>query len=234
MRDIMPWLSDNREKKRYARELVFDCGPKKSVLLLPGFRCECAKVAVEKGVITQKTICTFAERDPQVAEHIRWWIDKEWKCNIPIFHEGELNEFEMHPIDLGYIDLFGNLTRKDMDWVVKQLIPNLMPHADLAFTFCSPIRGNDFMKNALATIQTKYAELYQSKLEILDYLTEVSRPVAAGYACLFDKLFTDYNYEIEFHNYRDHGPFTMILVRITNIIKKPDILRREFARKAIK
>lgn len=231
----MPWLSDNRENKKYARELAFfNCGIKKSVLLLPGYRCECVKLALEKGIITPKTVCTFVERDPQVAEHIRWWLDKEWQYNMPIFHEGELHELEMHPIDLGFIDLFGNLTRADMTWLKDQLIPNLMPYSDLAFTFSVPIRGNDFMKNALFTMQTKYSALYQSKLDSVKRLEEHVQPVAALYACLFEQLFTDFTYTIDFHTYRDRGPFTMMLVRLNQIIKKPHALQRDFkARKAV-
>lgn len=224
----MPWLSDNRNNKKIARDLVFNCGPKKSVLLLPGYRCECVKLALSKGVITPKTICTFAERDPAVAEHIRWWVEKEWTYHLPIIHEGELHEMEMHPIDLGYIDLFGNLTKVEMEWVKNQLIPNLMPNADLAFTFSVPIRGNEFMKAALATMQVKYPALYEKKMERVACLEEQVRPVAALYACLFEQLLTNYDYEIDFHNYRDRGPFTMLLVRLTKIAKKPHFLMMEF------
>jgi hypothetical protein len=224
----MPWLSDNRENKKQARDRVFNCQPKRSVLLLPGFRCECVQLAINNGIITEDTVCTFVERDAETFCQIKQWVHDHWSLSVPpIIHHGELSSLQMYPIDLGYIDLFGNLTKVEVEWIQNQLIPNLMPGSDLAFTFSVPLRGNDFMRRALATMNTKYTQLFQVKLKALNIKGE-AKQVAALYAILFERMFADYKYDIGFWTYRDRGPFTMMLVIINNIIKNPEILMREY------
>jgi hypothetical protein len=224
---FMPWFSDNREKKKEARERVFNCGPKRSVLLLPGYRCECASYAIKRGVITKDTSCIFVEREEETAYQIKQWIASEWNLLPPLIHQGELNTLQMFPIDLGYIDLFGNLTKAEIDWMQKELIPNLMPRSDLAFTFSVPIRGNDFMRHALATMNNRHTSLFNDRANKLD-LNGDARQIAALYTIIFEKMFCDYKYEINFWTYRDRGPFTMLLVLLNNIIKDPEKLLREY------
>jgi hypothetical protein len=224
-----PWLSDNRENKKLAREKVFSCDPKKSVLLLPGYRCECAKYGLSKGIITEDTVCLFVEREIETVCAIRQWVQDQWQLPIPpLIHYGELYDLEMIPIDLGYIDLFGNLTKTEIDWIQKQLIPNLMPGCDLAFTFSVPIRGNEFMKRALITMNTKHVDIFQNKLKNIKGIDPQAKQVAALYEILFERLFADHHYSIEFWTYRDKAPFTMLLVILKNITKNPELLRKKY------
>lgn len=228
----MPWLSDNRKNKRIAREKVFSSGPKKSVLLLPGYRCECVQHALSNGIITQDTVCTFVERDLETACGISQWITDNWKLPVPpMIHQGELYKLEMVPIDLGYIDLFGNLTKIEVDWIQNKLIPNLMPGCDLFFTFSVPIRSNDFIKRALITLNTKHQDLFQKKLNAIQGVEPRAIQVAALYEILFERMFKDHKYNIEYWSYRD-TTFTMLLVMLKNIVKTPETLWRKYASKS--
>jgi len=225
----MPWLSDNRENKRLARERVFSCGPKKSILLLPGYRCECVQYALKQGIVTPTTVCTFVERDMETMCGIRQWVSDSWELPIPpLIHHGELHSLEMVPIDLGYIDLFGNLTKIEVEWIQKELVPNLMPGCDLCFTFSVPIRGNEFMKRALVTMNTKHVELFHEKINGINGVDPQAKQVAALYDILFERLLIDHQYTAEFWTYRDRGPFTMLLAMFKNITKNPELLRRKY------
>jgi hypothetical protein len=225
----MPWLSDNREKKKIARERVFSCGPRKSVLLLPGYRCECAKLALQREVVTENSVCTFVEKEEETITQIRRWIRKEWKLTVPpIIHQGELSSLKMHPIDLGYVDLFGNLTKLELDWIQNQLVPNLMPGCNLAFTFSFPLRGNDFVKRGLMTMNDKYFDLYKTKLKSLEEIDDQVRPLAAFYDIIFSSLLSDHSYQKDFLSYKDGKIHTMLLVMFTNIRKNPEKLLQDF------
>ncbi len=222
-----PWLSDDRKNKNLAREKVFSCGPKKSILLLPGYRCECVKEALQKGVITKDTVCTFVERDLETACQIKQWVYDEWKFPIPpIVHMGELMTLKMHPIDLAYIDLFGNLTKAEVEWIQNELIPNLMPGSDLFFTFSVPIRGNEFMRRALNTMNTKYNSMFNDRMDKVKNIKKEAREVAALYDVIFERMFVDHSYNTEFWTYRDRGPFTMLLMTLKSIKQSPALLKR--------
>lgn len=226
----MPWLTDNRQNKKLAREQVFSCNPKKSVLLLPGYRCACAKYALNHGIITEDTICTFVERDIETVCQIRQWVKDKWTFPIPpIVHHGELSEFVMHPIDLAYIDLFGNLTKSDFGWVKNQLVHNLMPGCDLAFTFSVPIRSNEFIKQALLTMNVKHTELFNIKLNNFEKIEkQETKQVAALYDIIFEQFLMDFKYEANFWTYKDQGPYTMLLMMFKNINKNPELLLKKY------
>lgn len=214
----MSWLGSNRKNKQAARDLIFDCGPRHSVLLLPGCRCECVKTALRKGVITKDTVCTFVERDLDAAIEMMAWVEKEWKGIPPLIHQGELCDLEMLPTDMAFIDLFGNITKADMDWIQKQLIPNLMPGSDLAFTFGLPVRSNEFVKNAMGVMMTKYADLFQAKQNALKIESQ-HRPIVAFYDILFEHLLKGYSFNLDFLTYKDGKTYTMLLMLIRDIRK---------------
>jgi hypothetical protein len=185
-------------------------------LLLPGYKCECIKTALEKGVVTTQTVCLFVERELESACGIKQWITEHWDMPFPpLVHYGELHKLSLVPVDLAYIDLLGNLTRVDLKWIQRELVPNLMPGCDLAFTFSVPFRGNKFIKSALEVVKTKHTDLFRTRIESVCVESRV-KEIAVFYEILFEEILAKHSYNVEFLTYKD-TVFTMLVMMIRNI-----------------
>lgn len=126
----------------------------------------------------------------------------------------------MLPTDFAFIDLFGNLTRRDWTWIESQLVPNLMPDAQLCFTFCQTVR-NQFMQKVMAVLEPK--PVYQNALAALPkHIKGLARPLAAAYTVLFeDGFLKNYSYTVDFHPYKNiASKHAMILMRLRHITKR--------------
>lgn len=216
----MVWKANGLDEKRVAREVALDCGPRQSVLLMPGHDCEDAKLALAKGVITERSTALFVERDPVVYEEIVRWVEAEWSLLLPpLVYKTDLCDFKMVPVDFAFIDLFGNLTRRDWTWIEGELVPNLMPGTQLCFTFCQTVR-NQFMQKVMAVMPPKPA--YQRALESLpSHINGLARPLAATYQALFEEGFLrGHSYSIDFHPYKNsQSKHSMLLMRLRNVTK---------------
>jgi hypothetical protein len=216
----MIWTRNDLEKQA-AREVAFDCGPRKSVLLMPGYSCEDAKLALSKNVINENTTVVFVERDDESHQEIKRWVETEWLLPLPpLIYNTDLCEIKLIPIDFAYIDLFGNLTKKDWRWIETQLVPNLMPGSQLCFTFCQTVR-NQFMQNVMSCMQSK--SVYQNCFNSLPKnIKGLARPLAATYKTLFESGFMEnYTYDVDFHTYRNQSCIhSMLLFKMSNIQRK--------------
>jgi hypothetical protein len=216
----MVWRATGLDEKRVAREIALDCGPCRSVLLMPGYCCEDAKLALEKGVVDEHSTVVFVERDPQVYEEIVRWVEREWSLLLPpLVYKTDLCDLKMVPTDFAFIDLFGNLTRRDWTWIEHQLVPNLMPGANLCFTFCQTVR-NQFMQKVITVMEPK--DIYKERLAALPKnIKGLARSLAATYQTLFEEGFLKgYQYAIDFHPYKNStSKHAMLLMRLKNIVR---------------
>lgn len=82
------WKSTGLDEKKIAREVALDCGPRKSVLLMPGYCCEDAKLALAKSVINEQTTAIFVEREVEIYQEIVRWVQSEWSLILPplVYH----------------------------------------------------------------------------------------------------------------------------------------------------
>lgn len=213
----MIWRGKNLDQKQKAREAAFDCTPRQSILLMPGYDCEDLKLAINKGIVKDNTTIFLIERERTVCDQIRKWIDKEWSLPLPpLVYHTNLCDYPMVPIDFAYIDLFGNLSQKDWKWIQSQLVPNLMPGSQLCFTFCCNVWGNVFMQQVIRKLEEKprYSEILNS----LNFYGK-TKHLAATYYMLFKYGFLEgYNFDIDFLPYRNTvHKHSMMLMRIRNI-----------------
>jgi hypothetical protein len=223
-------------KERTRQTLMQDMTPKKSVLLMPGNLARDLEVAIQHKVLNRRSRIVCVEKDnaeiSSLSRRIQRIVPKGFRK--PELHHQDVFKIKLdHPVDFAWIDLCGNLRKKDIPWLQNELVPNLMPDAELAFTFSIRTRGNNFIQGVtdyLNKHEPDYVFTESGKLPIyLDpsiqskIITFIAILRLSLYPCGFDTDVFRYR-DIE-ANARSHN---MVLFRLYNFQKtkaKPVVAR---------
>lgn len=190
--------------KHKSRERAFkNVGPCKYVLLLPGQTAEDYHYAVDLGVIVKNTKVLFVENNTQVQTKLKNKFEFIDGFEKPIFFLGNLNSLKIPwtQIDFCWLDLLGNLSLQDCEWVKLELAPKIHLQSIVCFTFQAAYRNNSM----LGDLVDKYR---QNPKLIEEYA--FSRKIQPKYFSYMaahieqiESLFSNYSPNIEYSEYTD-------------------------------
>jgi len=131
----------------------------KVALFLPGNSCLCVRTALAQGTIDEDTFIIAIEQDKKTANVIR----RQLKTLVKRFHlhvgpiiETHLPDFIGNKkIDFAFLDFCGNLDIKLVQWLLYQS-GSFSVGAQVAFTFCTLGRANNFIKETEWELNRKH------------------------------------------------------------------------------
>lgn len=220
----MAWLPHERPNKDLARRLFFQNAVERRVSIhLPGKDCECLKAGLEAGAFGPASFVTLVERDPAIWPHIERFVAREWPGGwaTPRLHRGDFSTLELRePVDSAFIDLLGNLTRRDCLQLMQM---DFAPNAAVGFTFNFCPRGNAFIGNCLRAMSGGLSAKLAEKCRRLDNFPQEMKSFLAMYMVMFeDVLFTNYRFTLSANYYKEDGTAnTMFLFRLGKMTKQP-------------
>jgi hypothetical protein len=201
----------NRSMKNAAREIAMSySGPKRSVVMLPGWDCLCVKTALRKGLFDRDTGGVLVERDQltfgRVVQNCRPLMPQVQ------FYEGQLHHLTVYnKVDYAFLDFTNPLTPEIAHWLARDLSPQMLPEGNIAMTFAYATRGNRFMvllRDFFKATKARRKFCWDTSFE-----TSVSDYKALVYIAALKLIFLPHN--VKFDNcvkYHDHNPMLLFMM----------------------
>lgn len=217
----MNWAT--RKVKVYQRQAFFDgVGPRYSYLTLPGADCMDIQTGRDAGVLTNDTHVLAVEREQESFDKMCDWFVSNWPRAHRRVEHCELSEIKVEPqVDLCFLDYLGNLTIKDAYWIKHNLVPNLLPNANIGITTSLPLRGNRFIPACESVLKEHHAPYFKDTMRLIrdkSYPPLLIQRLSV-YAILISVYFMrNYTHTLRIDYYREqNSPYLMFLFRIANI-----------------
>lgn len=201
MKKLINWR--NKPHKDKSRDMILRTGRKNHIFLMPGHMALDVQKCVKIGTIDDKTKMTFCERDKNIYKLQQKAIKKILPAN---YQEPKANNCSLDkitfssPIDMAWIDLFGNLTYSECFWVKDVLLPALMPGAEVAFTFASFYRGNEVITRCIEE-EDKESPVFAKYNKFAREEFVGNTEAITAQLILLKYLFSGYSYEPEMIDY---------------------------------
>lgn len=211
------------EKKQIAREIAMgNFKSQHSAIFLPGMKCRCVNLALDKGVIQHNQRLYLVENQPATARIIKTQLPSlsDYK-----FHVGELHKLKLYSkVDFAYLDCVGSMDEELYNWIKLELIPHLVYPFRISFCFNYAWRPNvPFLDESCEKFDESQALLRSSYMYYCngDYRL-------ATYICIFMELFGNSIYfvpvnEQPYFQYRDnHNPMLLFTLESnsTNLVSE--------------
>lgn len=198
------------EKKQIARDIAMGsfCS-QHSAIFLPGAKCRCVNLALDKGVIHPYQNLYLVENNANTARIIKPQLHH---LNDYKFHIGELDTLKLNSkVDFAYLDCIGSMDEKLYKWVKSELIPHLVHPFRISFCF------NYAWRPSVPFLDERCEEFDESKTLLrTSYMYYCNGDYRlATYVCIFMELFGDSVHfvpveEKPYFQYRDnHNPMLL-------------------------
>lgn len=181
-------------------------------LLMPARTALDVEAGVKHGSVTPKTNLFLIERDENELGLMKRRVDDllPWEKPRPTYWSGPVHESVIpEPVDLAWLDLYGNLLPPDCRWVANHLVHNLRPNARVAWTFTASYRGNPVIPPAIKVvirhrrhpiIRTLWHACLRHQSTVGDTYLMVAQ------TCLLWSLFNKFWFEWRIFTYEDKTP----------------------------
>jgi len=174
------------EKKQIARDIAMGsfCS-QHSAIFLPGAKCRCVNLALDKGVIHPYQNLYLVENNASTARIIKPQLHH---LNDYKFHIGELHTLKLHSkVDFAYLDCIGSMDEKLYEWVKSELIPHLVHPFRISFCF------NYAWRPSVPFLDERCEEFDESQQSLrTSYMYYCNGDYRlATYICIFTELFGD-------------------------------------------
>ncbi len=198
------------EKKKIARNIAMGsfCS-QHSAIFLPGAKCRCVNLALDKGVIHPYQKLYLVEKNAGTARLIE---DQLLHLNDYKLHLGELHTLKLQSqVDFAYFDCIGSMDEELYRWIKSELIPRLIHPFRISFCF------NYAWRPMVPFLDERCQEFDESKsLLRASYMYYCNGDYRlATYVCIFKELFGDAVHfvpvdEKPYFQYRDnHNPMLL-------------------------
>ncbi len=224
-RSITDWegiFRPEKEKSRTVAILEGVFGVSLYALMLPSCGAEDIKHGMEVGTfVPGKTRFVCVDNDAANFKRMKRTVIK-FGFTDSIFINSNINKVDLLSLgikfDYGFLDIYGHLSVKYLQWIEEQLIPSLADGASMVFTSTKPRRSQKHLFNF------DYTNDHLKIMRRFDIGTIGSIGPSVGH--LINILSRNgLTSEFRDHPYKDKGKESMFLILLNNITKTGDVIK---------